>query len=575
MKEPAVRMIARPPPQDGEGRGARRARSIADRVIFALAREGLPPALTYTLTALSMVSAAALQRALPVYHGPYLLLFPPIFISALTFGLGEGLLSVVMATVLAAGLFMGAGSGRPLTVSEIVTSFLFLFFCSLLVAVCDAFRRAALRLSTELERLRTLRAEAEANATALAASEEALRGLNETLEAKVVERTAALDETQEALRQSQKMEALGQITGGVAHDFNNLLAGVGGGLEMARTRLEQGRAEEAQRYLDVAEDAARRGAALTRRLLSFSRRQALQLERLEITSLVTGVGDLIGRTVGPGVNVATCSAPDLWFAFADRSQLENALLNLAINARDAMGGRGRLTIELANISLSEAPAAQRAVAPGDYVRVTVADTGSGMTPEVAARAFDPFFTTKPAGAGTGLGLSMIYAFARQAGGDAWLETALGQGTQVHLLLPRLPAPSEDAEVQPVAAPPAGHGQTVLIVDDEPSVRRVLADALDAAGYGVLRGSDGPSGLAHLRTNQDVDLMICDLGLPGELNGRQLFDAARQVRPDLRVLFITGFPADEADALLEPDMPRLAKPFALDTLRRAVANVLAG
>jgi signal transduction histidine kinase len=575
MKEPAVRMIARPPPQDGEGRGARRARSIADRVIFALAREGLPPALTYTLTALSMVSAAALQRALPVYHGPYLLLFPPIFISALTFGLGEGLLSVVMATVLAAGLFMGAGSGRPLTVSEIVTSFLFLFFCSLLVAVCDAFRRAALRLSTELERLRTLRAEAEANATALAASEEALRGLNETLEAKVVERTAALDETQEALRQSQKMEALGQITGGVAHDFNNLLAGVGGGLEMARTRLEQGRAEEAQRYLDVAEDAARRGAALTRRLLSFSRRQALQLERLEITSLVTGVGDLIGRTVGPGVSVATCSAPDLWFAFADRSQLENALLNLAINARDAMGGRGRLTIELANISLSEAPAAQRAVAPGDYVRVTVADTGSGMTPEVAARAFDPFFTTKPAGAGTGLGLSMIYAFARQAGGDAWLETAQGQGTQVHLLLPRLPAPSEDAEVQSVAAPPAGQGQTVLIVDDEPSVRRVLADALDAAGYGVLRGSDGPSGLAHLRTNQDVDLMICDLGLPGELNGRQLFDAARQVRPDLRVLFITGFPADEADALLEPDMPRLAKPFALDTLRRAVANVLAG
>ena len=575
MKVPAVRKIAGPPSQDGEGLGARRARSIADRVIFALAREGLPPALTYTLTALSMVAAAALQRALPVYHGPYLLLFPPIFISALAFGLGEGLLSVVMATVLAAGLFMGAGSGRPLTAAEIVTSFLFLFFCSLLVVVCDAFRRAALRLSTELERFRVLRAEAEANATALAASEEALRGLNETLEAKVVERTAALDETQEALRQSQKMEALGQITGGVAHDFNNLLAGVGGGLEMARTRLEQGRAEEAQRYLDIADDAARRGAALTRRLLSFSRRQALQLERLEIASLVTGVGDLIGRTVGPGVSVETCSPPDLWFAFADRSQLENALLNLAINARDAMGGRGRLTIELANVSLSEAPAAQRAVAPGDYVRVTVADTGTGMTPEVAARAFDPFFTTKPAGAGTGLGLSMIYAFARQAGGDAWLETAPGQGTQVHVLLPRLPAPSEDAEVESIAPPPAGQGQTVLIVDDEPSVRRVLADALGAAGYGVLRGSDGPSGLAHLRTNQDVELMICDLGLPGELNGRQLFEAARQVRPDLRVLFITGFPADEADALLEPGMPRLAKPFALDTLRRAVANVLAG
>jgi signal transduction histidine kinase len=543
-------------------------------VISALAHQSLPHALSYTLTVLAMLVATALQRLLPHYHGPYLLLFPPIFIVALAFGLGEGLLSAVMATVLAACFFMGGGSGLPLTRVEIATSVLFLLFCSCMVVLCDAFRRAALRQSAELERFRVLRAETEAAARALTASEEALRGLNETLELKVVERTAALEEAQEALRQSQKMEALGQLTGGVAHDFNNLLAGVSGGLELARTRLEQGRPDEAPRYLGVAEEAARRGAALTRRLLSFSRRQALELERLELVSLVLGIEDLIRRTVGPGVSVETRSPADLWAAFADRNQLENALLNLAINARDAMAGRGRLTIELANVSLGGGEAALRGAQPGDYVRLTVVDTGSGMTPEVAARAFDPFFTTKPAGSGTGLGLSMIYAFTRQAGGGAWLETAPGQGTKVHLLLPRLAAPADEpASGETAAPPPRGDGKTVLVIDDEPSLRTVLAEALGAVGYGVLAASDGASGLAHLRANRSVDLMICDLGLPGELNGRQLFEVARQARPDIRVLFITGFPADEADALLEPHLPWLAKPFELDALRRAVAEAL--
>lgn len=575
MREPAMPKVVGSPHPDSGWRGASRATSIADRVIFALAREGLPPALTYTLTAVAMLAAAGLQRLLPVYHGPYLVLFPPIFISALAFGLGEGLLSVFMATGLAALFFMGRGSGQPLSPSEIATSILFMIFCSLLVAVCDAFRRAALRQSTELERFRILRAEAEANAQALAASEEALRGLNETLELKVVERTAALEEAQEALRQSQKMEALGQLTGGVAHDFNNLLAGVSGGLELARARLEQGRIDDVPRYLGLAEDSARRGAALTRRLLSFSRRQALALERLELAPLVAGFEDLIRRTVGPGVCVEVRSPDDLWAAFADRSQLENALLNLAINARDAMAGRGCLTIELANVALGAAEASQRALSPGDYVRLTVGDTGSGMTPEVAARAFDPFFTTKPAGSGTGLGLSMIYAFSRQAGGGAWLDTAPGAGTRVHLLLPRLAvAGDKPAGVPTPAVPPAGEGRTILLVDDEPSLRTVLAELLGAAGYRVLVASDSADGLAHLRANHRVHLVICDLGLPGEMNGRQLFEAARQARPDIRVLFITGFPADEADAMLDPQMPRLAKPFDLDTLTHAVAEVLA-
>ncbi|HEX4739706.1 MAG TPA: ATP-binding protein [Caulobacteraceae bacterium] len=575
MKEPAMPKVAASPLPAGERGDLRRARSFADRVIFSLAREGLPPVLTYTLTALSMLVAAALQRQLPVYHGPYLLLFPPIFISSMAFGLGEGLLSAVMATVLAAVFFMDRGPGHLLTASQTTTSILFLVFSSLLVAVCAAFRSAALRQSTELERYQILRAEAEASARALAASEEALLALNETLEVKVTERTAALEETQEALRQSQKMEALGQLTGGVAHDFNNLLAGVIGGLEMARARLEQGRQGEAPRYLDLAEDAARRGAALTRRLLSFSRRQALQLERLDLVPLVAGFQDLIGRTVGPGVCVDVRSPGDLWAAFADRSQLENALLNLAINARDAMDGRGCLSIDLANVSLSEAEAGHRALPPGEYVRLTVGDTGSGMTPEVAARAFDPFFTTKPAGTGTGLGLSMIYAFARQAGGGAWLETTPGLGTKVNLLLPRLAASADEPASAPArAASPDGEGKTILLVDDEPSLQTVLAEALGSAGYRVLVASDSADGLAHLRGDDGIQLVICDLGLPGAMNGRQLFEAARQARPDIRVLFITGFAADEADAMLDPEMPRLAKPFDLDTLNRAVADVLA-
>jgi signal transduction histidine kinase len=404
--------------------------ALADRVVALLVRRGASPLRSYGVTVLAMLTAAALQGPLPLYHSPYLLLLPAIFIISLRFGLGQGLAATLIAAVIADALFMGPRPGFQTSGREIVTSILFIVFSAFIVLVCDAVRRSAL---------------------AQEASKEALRGLNDTLELRVRERTLALEEAQAALRQSQKMEALGQLTGGVAHDFNNVLAGVIGGLELARARLQQGLGTDAERYLALAEDSAQRGAALTRRLLAFSRREAGVLEPLDVAAVVAGMADLIGRTVGPGVSLSVEASGACGLASADRSQLENALLNLAINARDAMSGRGRLSLEVAETSVDAAEAAARAIAPGVYVRLTAQDSGCGMTPEVAARAFDPFFTTKPAGQGTGLGLSMVYAFVRQAGGGAWIDSTPGQGTRISLMLPRL-RPADDASTGPAPSP---------------------------------------------------------------------------------------------------------------------------
>jgi hypothetical protein len=550
--------------------------SLADRAIAALARQRFPPALSYALTVTIMLAVASLQRLLPLYHVPYLLLIPAIFTVSLAFGLGEGLLATLIAAFLANYLFMGPAPQLRMSRPAAVTSLLFIVFSTFIVLVCDAVRRSALRQSAELERYRVLRVAAEESARALEESEEALRRLNETLEGKVEERTAALDEAREALRQSQKMEALGQLTGGVAHDFNNLLAGVVGGLELARSRLAQGRPDEAPRYLEIAEECARRGAALTRRLLAFSRRQAPTTEDLALEPLIGGMEDLIRRTAGPGVRVTVDVTSPCWSIRADRSQLENALLNLAINARDAMDGRGELAITLANKVLDPSEADAQAVASGDYVRLTVADTGCGMSPEVASRAFEPFFTTKPAGQGTGLGLSMIYAFVRQAGGAVWIESASGEGARVNLLLPRHDAQAQApsaSEPRPGSPAPVSPGQTVLVVDDEPAVRAVLTDALRALGYAALAAEDGAGGLEMLRGDRRIDLLISDLGLPGQMNGSQMVDRARELRPDLKVLFITGYADAEAEAMLGPGVSRLTKPFELETLRQAVGEVL--
>ena len=407
----------------------------------------------------------------------------------------------------------------------------------------------------------------------------ALRTLNETLEQRVEERTAALMQAEEALRQAQKMESVGQLTGGLAHDFNNILAGIGGSLDLMKTRLTQGRIGEIDRYLAGAQGAVKRAAALTQRLLAFSRRQTLDPKPSDINRVVSGMQELISRSVGPGVAVETVAAGGLWTAFVDVGQLENALLNLCINARDAMPDGGKLTIETGNRWLDERAAAQRGMAPGQYVSLCVTDTGTGMTPDVVARAFDPFFTTKPIGQGTGLGLSMVYGFAGQSGGAVRIYSEVGKGSMICIYLPRHVAEEVDEEqhFEPAAVPDGGSASTILVVDDEPLVRMVAVEILEELGYHVLEADDGPSALKVLNTRPDIDLLITDVGLPNGMNGRQLADLVRQQRPELNVLFITGYAENAVlnHGHLERGMQVATKPFSAETLSRRVRELIGG
>jgi PAS domain S-box-containing protein len=407
-------------------------------------------------------------------------------------------------------------------------------------------------------------------------SEQALAELNATLEQQVRERTAELLAAEATLRQSQKMEAVGQLTGGLAHDFNNLLTGITGSLELMATRLAQGKVAELNRYLQLAQGAAKRAAALTHRLLAFSRRQTLDPKPTDINQLVGGMDDLIRRTVGPAVAVKAFAAPGLWPVLVDPNQLENALLNLCINARDAMPDGGRLSIETNNRRLTTAEAKDLELNGSDYVSMSVSDTGGGMAADVIERAFDPFFTTKPIGEGTGLGLSMVYGFVRQSEGQARIYSQLGKGTTVCLYLPRY---AGDARVADAAAGAPkvlrGAGETVLVVDDESSVRSLINEVLDELGYNVLEAEHGAGGLHILQSSQRIDLLITDVGLPGGMNGRQLADAALVSRPNLKILFITGY-AESAvlgAGHLKPGMHILSKPFSLKTLSLRVREII--
>ena len=388
-----------------------------------------------------------------------------------------------------------------------------------------------------------------------------------------------LEMRDEQLRQAQKMEAIGQLTGGLAHDFNNLLTGVTGSLELLATRLFQGRTNELDRYITAAQGAARRAAALTHRLLAFSRRQTLDPQPTNINRLVTGMEELIRRTVDPAITIEVVAAGGLWPALLDPNQLENALLNLCINARDAMPDGGRMTIETGNKWLDERGAGERDLRPGQYVTLCVSDTGTGMSPEVAARAFDPFYTTKPIGMGTGLGLSMIYGFVRQSGGQARIYSEVGQGTMVCLYLPRHLGEAEEAELPPEtdAALRAEAGWTVLVVDDEPTVRMLVSDVLSDLGYAAIEAEDGASALRVLQSDARVDLLVSDVGLPGGMNGRQVADAGRQTRPGLKVLFITGYAENAvlSHGHLDPGMHVLTKPFAMDALAERIRDLIVG
>ncbi len=385
-------------------------------------------------------------------------------------------------------------------------------------------------------------------------------------------------EAEEKLRQSQKMEAVGQLTGGIAHDFNNLLTGITGSLELLQTRVAQGRTGEIDRYVGAAQGAARRAAALTHRLLAFSRRQTLAPRSTDANRLVAGLEELIRRTVGPGVALEVVAAGGLWSTLVDPSQLENALLNLCINARDAMPAGGRLTIETGNRWLDERAARERELPAGQYVSLCVSDSGTGMSPEVIARAFDPFFTTKPIGQGTGLGLSMIYGFAKQSGGQVRIYSEIGHGTMVCLYLPRHFG-GDDAPELPVdtrATVREVRAKAVLVVDDEPTIRMLATDVLEDLGYTAIEAADGAAGLRLLQSGIRIDLLVTDVGLPGGMTGRQLADAARTVRPELKVLFITGYAENAvlSHGHLKPGMQVLTKPFAMEALASRIRALIA-
>ena len=405
----------------------------------------------------------------------------------------------------------------------------------------------------------------------------ALSELNQTLEQRVEERTTQLMQMEEELRQSQKMEAIGQLTGGIAHDFNNLLQGITGSLDLVKKRAMQGRFNEIDRFISGAMTSASRASALTHRLLAFARRQPLAPKPLEVNPLLASMEELLRRTLGERVIFELVTAGGLWLTKCDPNQLENAVLNLVINARDAMPDGGKLTVETGNSHLDNAYATVHPeIEPGQYVCISVTDTGSGMSAATIEKAFEPFFTTKPIGRGTGLGLSMIYGFAKQSGGHAKIYSQLGQGTTVKLYLPRFSGKVDQEEQIPDLSEiyNTHTNETVLVVEDEFVVRELIVEVLKELGYSTLEADDGPSALKILESKQRIDLVISDIGLPG-LNGRQIIDAARETRPTLKVLFMTGYAENAAIAagFLEPGMAMITKPFAMEALATRIRETL--
>jgi len=405
-------------------------------------------------------------------------------------------------------------------------------------------------------------------------SEQELHQLNETLEQRITQALTEREATAEALRQAQKMEAIGQLTGGLAHDFNNMLTGVIGSIDLIRRFLESGRMDQVHRYLEAAETSAQRAAALTARLLAFGRRQSLDIRPTDVNQLVRGMEDFLRRTLGEQVSLAVALVPGLPPASTDANQLENALLNLCINARDAMPDGGHLTIETTTMQLDPGFAQTgEDLQPGDYVVLSVSDNGQGMSAETITKVFEPFFTTKPIGQGTGLGLSMIYGFLKQSGGHVRIYSELGVGTSVKLFVPCSDAPVVVAEPR-VTSMPVGAGETVLVVEDDAAVRMVIVNVLDELGYTACEAEHAEEAFAILQTSRQIDLMISDVGLPG-LNGRQLAEIARQTRPGLKVLFVTGYAQGAAvrSGFLDHGMDMLTKPFQIDTLAIKVRQML--
>lgn len=410
----------------------------------------------------------------------------------------------------------------------------------------------------------------------LSESERRLQSTLETLEQQVEERTAQLRHNEEALRQSQKMEAVGQLTGGIAHDFNNMLTGIIGSLELIRRRLARGRTEDLDSLIDLGVTSANRAAGLTHRLLAFSRRQSLDSKAVQMNTLVLSMGELLQRSLNESIQLEMRLDENLWVAEADPNQLESALLNLVINARDAMPDGGKLVVETSNQVLHrDFTEAYSNLEPGDYVMLSVTDNGCGMPQSVMSRAFDPFFTTKPIGQGTGLGLSMIYGFSKQSRGHVSIESEIDQGTTVKLYLPRFRGEEMVADDKDVEhSPDALDGETVLIVEDDPAVRVLVCAVLSELGYAYVEAGDADTALPFLNSTQRIDLLISDVGLPG-MNGRQLAEVGRQYRPGLKVLFITGYAEHAAvrGGFLDSGMQMITKPFTFDLLTAKVREMI--
>jgi len=379
----------------------------------------------------------------------------------------------------------------------------------------------------------------------------------------------------EELHQAQKIQALGQLTGGIAHDFNNLIGEITGTLDLIRRRLDAGRVDGIDGFITSASKSAERAGQLTHRLLAFARQQSLDIHSLDINTLVVGMGEMFRRTLGENIAFDLKLKGNLWPALTDANQLDSVLLNLVVNARDAMPEGGRLTLETTNMRVDEDHARLYDVEAGDYVMIGVSDTGCGMPASVIARAFDPFFTTKPIGQGTGLGLSMAHGFARQSGGYLRIHSEVGEGSTVTIYLRRGNRDAPPLGEIIMEAPPQGQGETILIVDDNETLREVMIEVVTELGYHVLDAPHAKTAIEILQSDQNIMLLVTDVGLPN-MNGRQLAEVARKLRPELKVLFVTGYTenAIARGEFLGPGMEMLTKPFKLPALNAKIQELLA-
>ncbi|NNH60121.1 response regulator [Rhizobium laguerreae] len=524
------------------------------------------PGYTYPL-AIAFVGLTFLLRlaASDTLSGfPFLSFLPAILLASFIGGVGPGLVAALVAGFIVQQFFVEPHNVFwPVSASQWVGLSTYFINAAIIVGLMEMIIIAH-------ERQSRLRSE--------------LNSFNTRLEETVVQRTAELRHEMEEnaaaqaqVRQLQKMETIGQLTGGVAHDFNNMLAIIIGNLDLAQRRLSGSEDPRLPYSIQNAKDGAQRAAVLTARLLAFSRQQPLAPEVIDLNKLVGGMSELLRRTLGEQIRIETVLAGGLWPSFADLSQLENAILNLAVNARDAMPGGGNLTIETANTELDERYSRMHSeVEAGQYVMVSMTDTGTGMSPEVIERAFDPFYTTKGPGKGTGLGLSQVYGYIKQSGGHIKIYSEIDRGTTVKIYLPRRVAMT-DARSGAAGAQPIPHGSvndTILVVEDDENVRTMTAESLHELGYTVLQAASGIEALLLLEENPAVDLIFTDIVMP-QMSGRQLADVVQEKWPTIRILYTTGYTRNAIvhNGVLDHGVSLLAKPFSLEQLAHKIRELL--